>query len=97
MISRLPRSLAAMPCPLANCWLCHLTHFGAEIADRCPDCLDDWICDGCAFEYDLTDVEELAMDLADELGDSDVDVGTATTAPSSEDVLLQDESTEEHS
>ena len=86
-----------MPCP-ANCYFCSLMAPHVPVADRCPFCLDDWICDGCALEYDLTDVEGIMDDVLPESPDSsegassehDVRSASRTTVPPEHDHLSQD-------
>ena len=58
------------PCPFPDCYYCSLMDAAVPIADRCDFCLDDWICDGCALEYDLSDPED--MDVEPDVS-SDVD------------------------
>ena len=82
-----------MACP-PGCYHCNLLADHVQIADRCPYCLDDWICDGCALEYDLTDVEAMIEDVGVVAPDDDVepvaDSGSATAEPSEGDILSED-------
>ena len=80
--------LSAMPCPLPNCYYCNLMAASVAIADRCPDCLDDWICDSCALLYELTDVEADAAaweELQDSPSSSSLISEDGTRVPPSDD------------
>ena len=74
-----------------NCWLCHLTYFGAEFAGTCGTCLDDWLCGDCANECGLTD-EEDDEDSFDDDSVDDASLGSVTEttmAPSSDAASLE--------
>ena len=86
-----------MACP-PNCYLCAVSAAHVSDALRCPFCLDDWLCDGCALWFDLTDVENVVEDddleeaSSDQVGEfEDAEPsGSSTDVPAEGDLLSED-------
>ena len=86
-----------MPCP-PDCYLCAVSAAHVSDARRCPFCLDDWLCDGCAIWFDLTDVEDVVQEDDSGVASSDQNwefddaelEETTTDVPSEGDWLTED-------